>query len=212
MFNQTIIAICRDCGRPFAGGRSGGGSLALGLGGSMYIEEMVVSGPEVRTRGVELSCPYCGGTGDLADGVYRAVSDGVSAFRSISPADAQRLFDSLTRFVKGEALEDEVVQAAPQPARAYVVSLLKKNWLALLLAILAATHTEVSGRATMDAIREGDAQISSQIEELRDAVREIADDLDGSARDGSEDEPRKPTDPCWCDSGRAFGRCHGSSD
>jgi hypothetical protein len=169
--------------------------MALGLGGgSTYISYMATNsdGSQVSMSGVTVSCPYCGGVGDIQDGVFDMVREGISALRSISNEDAQRLLDSLTEFEKGEASAEDVAHATPEFARAYVAPFLKKNWLALLIAIVSVIHADASNRATIDAIREHDAQISSEILNLRDAIRVMDNDSARSAP-GSENEPRKGT-------------------
>jgi hypothetical protein len=109
------------------------------------------------------------------------VREGISAHRSISNEDAQRLLDSLTQF-EGEASAEDVAHATPEFARAHIAPFLKKNWLALLIAIVSVIHADASNRATIDAIREHDAQISSEILNLRDAIRVMNND---AARSGA---------------------------
>jgi hypothetical protein len=230
---RAIIAKCSECLRPFVAGWAGNREIALGVGGgSMYVDELNLHGPGVvEMTGVQHSCPFCGGVGDVPDGIYAFVEQGYSLLRDLSPDQARALVAALRRYVRDEATEEEVSEAAPAAARPFIRSTLKrydpKFWIPILLTLVlfVAQQRASSQQATRieevvrDAIARSDEH-ALVAERQMAALREQIDRIVDGRRSGT---PRaKPTatnlsppeqlpnknDPCWCGSGRKFARCH----
>ena len=201
---RAIIAKCNECLRPFVAGWAGNREMALGLGGgSMYVDELNLHGPGVvEMTGVQHSCPFCGGVGDVPDGIYAFVEQGYSLLRDLSPHQARALVAALRRYVRDEATEEEVSEAAPAAARPFIRSTLKrydpKFWIPILLTLVlfVAQQRASSQQATRieevvrDAIARSDEHAlvaERQIAALREQIDRIVDEPI-SARAAAEQE------------------------
>lgn len=233
---RAIIAKCTTCLRPFPAGWAGGQEMALGVGGgSMYVGELNVHGPGVvEMTGVQQSCPYCGGAGEIPDGIYAFLEEGYSLFRDVSAQEARALISALRRYVRDDATEDEVSEAAPERTRPFIQSTLArldaKYWFGILLTLVLsivgqtasseqANRIERDVREAIARTEEHDAVAQNQIAALRDEIERMVAHR-GRAPGGTPRAQPPPTtisppdvlpnrnDPCWCGSGRRFGRCH----
>jgi hypothetical protein len=180
---QDILAECKKCARPFVAGKSAGGRLTLGIpGGSGYIEHLHIDNQGLMsTRGVVLSCPYpgCSGEGQIPDGVYEFVEDGYRLLSEMTPGETQRLADALLRYERGEATEDEVVDATPKEARGFVQSALKKPdwkfWTSVVLSIALAVGSEVTDidrdRKSQEELRKLSSMVQMLDEHQQETIR-----------------------------------------
>jgi hypothetical protein len=198
----------------------------------MYVDELNLHGPGVvEMTGVQHSCPFCGGVGDVPDGIYAFVEQGYSLLRDLSPHQARALVAALRRYVRDEATEEEVSEAAPAAARPFIRSTLKrydpKFWIPILLTLVlfVAQQRASSQQATRieevvrDAIARSDehalvaerqmAALREQIDRIVDGRRSGAPGAKPTATNLAPPEqlPNK-NDPCWWGSGRKFARCH----
>lgn len=141
MAQKPIIAECGVCGRPFAAGSGGGGSMVLGPPGSTtYIGRMEMTGGVVEMEGVEVSCPYCGGMGRVPDGLYDFLSETTQVFQRLTPEQNRSMVHALRRYEAGDIDEAQVEAETPAEAKAFIRSTLKKAdktfWMSLLVMML----------------------------------------------------------------------------
>lgn len=234
----TLLAKCKECGRSFPAGESGGGAFSLGPpGSSVYVGSMQISGGRVALKGTEIDpCPWCRGTGRVPDGVYDIVQQGVAVFRRLARADQDRLTNVLEGLKQDErptspAVHD-VLAGVPSEARNFLSPLLKsdkwKFWVTIFIAVLAIVVQHLDARRAIDQAHrdaqeqidetraEGEAseeQLHAEISRLIEAVANGQEPVVSDQEPASSKpvQPRKVgrNEPCWCGSNQKSKYCHG---
>ena len=87
-----------------------------------------------------MSCPYCGGMGQVPDGVYDFVTQTRRVFQQLTPEQNRSMVQTLRRFEAGEIDEAAVEAEAPPEAKALIRSALdradKKYWITMFAMVL----------------------------------------------------------------------------
>ncbi len=233
-----ILASCSACGRSFVAGQFGADGMALGIAGqSVYIEHLESGPGGVQMQGVAASCPYCGGVGNIPDGTYQYVRDGLRVLRQLTPAEARDLLQALKRYQDGAADEAEVQSHTPAAAvslvRRAVDNADKKFWITILLTILlyvlsnrsaSQDHQQLQQQITqMQKVDEHQLQVEQEIAKMIQEAEHSQPQVVATKSSPSRARPPSTSvvqpehlpnknDPCWCGSGRSFKRCHKRSE
>ena len=195
----SVPAVCPN-GHMFASG------IGLGAGASISVEGSI-SGP----------CPHCGLMGNIADGVYEALTESLLELRRLGRTELRSLIQVLRRTQDAApetivaSVQEAVPEAAPAVQKLVQWALTSKGasvaaWVAVLIAILMYLRPPSEPGAPPPIVN-----VNVQPPMSEDAIRRLIDDeLDRLMRG---QEPTKTAvgrnAPCLCGSGRKFKHCHG---